>query len=509
MAEKSLSIEGLVSLAEEDLQFWHDNNGDAYCAIPVNDDFSLDYKLKSAETLNWLRKHSFEKWKQYPTKLQIQQVVESLEAQAQSGPALPTAIRVARHEKTIYIDLMRGAEGFVAITEEGWELTTDCPIRFLRKPGMKRLPLPVYTQGKSDPFWDLLNLSSDDKKLSKAFAIGALIPDIPYPVLIFTGEQGSSKSTTAKAIRYIVDPHEQLLRSFPSSERDYAIMAKNNWIVGLDNLSRLTIGQQDVLCRCSTGAGFATRKLYVDDDEIMITVQRPQIVTAIDIDLRDDLRDRSLLIEMDPLSQDKRVPERVFWEEVEKCKNITFSHLLDAVAESLKKDAVPKDTELPRMADFSINIIACESKLGWESGTFLRIYGDNRRASTEHLISGNLLAQLIRKIPSKYLPFEQTPSQLLTYLKEQAEQEQYRLPKDPRSLSIELKRLAPALRESGIDIFFSRGKERKIRVSSIERQSEKPDDDAQNQADIETAPEPGPGIIDRMSRKSSKKREKE
>jgi hypothetical protein len=69
--------------------------------------------------------------------------------------------------------------------------------------------------------------SEEDWVLLASWAVAALRPSGPYPILALHGEQGSSKSTTARLLCSLIDPNEAALRSEPRGERDLMIAATN------------------------------------------------------------------------------------------------------------------------------------------------------------------------------------------------------------------------------------------------------------------------------------------
>ena len=80
--------------------------------------------------------------------------------------------------------------------------------------------------------------------------------------MALNGEQGSGKTTAAKMVRSLIDPHVAPLRGPPRDLRDLAIAAFNQYVLAFDNLSGISADLADALCRLSTGGGFATRMLY-------------------------------------------------------------------------------------------------------------------------------------------------------------------------------------------------------------------------------------------------------
>ena len=67
----------------------------------------------------------------------------------------------------------------------------------------------------------------------------------------------------------------------PRDEHSIALAAKNSRVLAIDNLSHLSGDQSDSLCRISTGGGLSARKLYTDEDEVLIQYCRPIILNGI------------------------------------------------------------------------------------------------------------------------------------------------------------------------------------------------------------------------------------
>jgi hypothetical protein len=185
------------------------------------------------------------------------------------------------------------------------------------------------------------------------------------------------------------------------------IAAKNGWVVALDNLSGLSPWLSDALCRIATGGGFATRELYSDTDEILIDVQRPIILNGIDdIATRQDLIDRSLIINLEPIPEDKRKPEAEFWQSFNAKKPAILGALLDRLSRALRQLPSTHLKTLPRMADFAVWATAAEPIE--EKGTFMRAYQDNRQSAIESGLEGSPVATVLREVLDKTPQLEGT-----------------------------------------------------------------------------------------------------
>lgn len=178
-----------------------------------------------------------------------------LEARAcASGSVRPVFMRVAEHERNIYLDLADRAWRAVEITPDGWRVIDAPPVRFRRPAGMR--PLPVRERGGSiDLLRRFLNVGSDnDFRLAVAWVLAALSGRGPYTVLALAGEQGSAKSTAAAALRALTDPNSAPIRSLPREERDLFIAATNSHVLAFDNVSGLPGWLSDALCRLPPAA---------------------------------------------------------------------------------------------------------------------------------------------------------------------------------------------------------------------------------------------------------------
>ena len=76
-----------------------------------------------------------------------------------------------------------------------------------------------------------------------------------------------------------------------------------------------------------------------------------------------------------------------------------FGAMLTAASQGLKRLPEVKRIKhaLPRLADFARWMMAVETALGWESGTFMRMMTRNEDDSNESVVAGSLVAETVRK----------------------------------------------------------------------------------------------------------------
>jgi hypothetical protein len=266
----------------------------------------------------------------------------------------------------------------------------------------------------------------------------------------------------------LIDPSKALLKSLPTNERDLVITAKNNWILAFDNLSGLKPGTSDALCRLSSGGGFAIRELYTNDDEMVFDSQRAQILNGIDdIATRADLRDRSLLINLPVISKEQRKDEQSILNEFNEASPSILGGLLDGLSAALKNIKSVKLENLPRMADFAKWVTAAEPGLGWESESFMVSYQKNRSSAIEIGLDNDPLAQAVIALIQDAGFWIGTSTELLEALELKVPEKIIRSkywPQAANQLSKRLNRLAPVLREVGVnlELGINEGKRRRL-----------------------------------------------
>jgi hypothetical protein len=246
------------------------------------------------------------------------------------------------------------------------------------------------------------------------------------------------------------------------------IAANNSWVIAFDNLSRIDSWLSDALCRVSTGGGFATRELYTDQDEIILDSQRPALLTSIDeVAARSDLLDRCLIVSLSCIPEDRRRSEAELIEEYGRTRPCGFGALLDAVVVALNRLPTIKPEKLPRMADFALWATAAETAFGWPEGTFLTAYQGNRDSANDVALDASPIARPLLELMEEKRDWLGTLTELLAALEDRVSDTTKKLrdwPKNGRSLSSHLKRVAPNLRVCGWGVSFDRSAKQRLCV---------------------------------------------
>lgn len=454
--KKPTQSELLIGYAEE-AELFHDATGDGYATVEVDGHWET-WALRGERFRRYLVRRYYRDTGKAPSSQALAEAKDTIAAMAAfDGPEEGVSVRVAKHGDEVYVDLCNEQWEAAEVTSSGWRVVPswEIPVRFVRKDNAAELPRPEKG-GSLRLLKRFLNVKTEeDFCLVVAWLIGAYNPDGPYPLLVLQGEQGSGKSTAVRVVRSVTDPAVEPLRAPPRDERDLAIAASGNWTLALDNLSGLRPGLSDALCRLSTGGGFATRELYSDDREVIFSQKRPVLLNGIDsLAVAGDLRDRSLVIELPPIAGSGKRTEREFYAELEHARPLLLGAILDATSAAIRNlDRVDLE-ELPRMADFAAWVTAAEEALPWEPGAFMGAYGGNRSEANERALGDDPVAVAIRRLLADLDEWSGTSTELLAELREHVDEPVTRAkawPAAPNSLSNKLKRIAPALREAGVE----------------------------------------------------------
>lgn len=391
----------------------------------------------------------------------VSEAIETLRALTMNASIVrPVAFRVGEHAGRVFLDLGDSTWRVVQIGADGWEIVEakDSAVRFRRSSTMRPLPEPVRG-GSVDDLRRFLNTGPDEWRwhLMVSWLLFCFHPGGRFPPLVLQGEQGSAKSTTARVLRALIDPSQAELRMAPKDDDTLLIATRGSWVLAYDNLSGMPAWLSDALCCLATGTAFTKRTHYTNEGEHVIEAMRPVIVNGIDdMTARPDFASRAMAIELPPLADDLRREEQHFWAEFAAAQ----PHLLGALCSTVSEILAVRDgvqlASPPRMADFARWGVAAERVLGWKPGSFLAAYRESQEASAAVALEAELVALAMQKFMSALDldEYRATATVLLPRLAAQLTDEQTRSRKWPinaSKLGNDLRRLAPTLRQYGVD----------------------------------------------------------
>lgn len=450
--ESKVSQSGRILEITKQVEFFVNQEEEPFACIKING-CQENCPVDSKTFKEWVRKTYYETFKEVPNENALTDALGTLAGKAKyEGEKKQVFIRRAELDDAIFLDLANDKRQVVKITENGWEIISDCPIKFRRVGTQKPLPLPEKG-GSLQEVDQFLNVRKEDLALVKAWLVTALRTNIPYPILIFSGQMNCGKSTSAKVICELIDPNLGELLSNVKNDENLFIAANNRVIVPLDNISFVSESLSDMLCGISTGSSFTKRKNYSDTNEIILKAKNPILITGIgDIATREDFLSRCVILDL-PVLQ-RRIDDSTFWADFYKALPRIFGALLDTVSESLKevKFVKAEDTDL-RMLDFARLGTSIEKCLALSEGKFIQIYRENYKNVKRLILDSNITVTLLMKFMNDKPEWLGTATELYDHLNKLTNYlNQKRFPKSPIGLSNTLERLGKNLLTEGIDI---------------------------------------------------------
>lgn len=458
--KKKSQVTLLIELAAR-WETFHDADDDAYAVIETGDARQV-HPIRSRAYRRLLSRDFLELTGKGCNGNSISDALATIEARAihhaeRRDVYLRTAHIRFSHAATSKIILDIGDESWsvIEVTGDGWRVLDRSPVEFIRKGGVAPLPRPERG-GSISELDRFLNVDPPQMRLAIGWILRALSGVGPYPVMVLQGEHGTGKSTATRVLRAFTDPSTVPLRAPPRDVSDLLVSAGNNHVVALDNLSGLNNELSDCLCRFATGGGLDKRKLFTDQEQILVDIQRPVIVNGIDdIATRPDLLSRAIVLILPVIDSRVIKSDEGFRREFDEAKPRIFGAILDALSCALRRVDTVRIERKPRMVDFALWATAAEPALGWADGAFMDAYDDMHRTAIIDGIDaspvGSTLVEYLRSI-EPVDTWSPSPTHLFETLTERAglRSKQKSWPHSPRGMGNILRRLAPSLRALGI-----------------------------------------------------------
>lgn len=382
----------------------------------------------------------------------------TLEWGARRNAVTPVHMRIADHEGKIYLDCADEESRVVVIHGGRWDVADgDVPVVFRRSTFSLPYPVPEVV-GDLDLLWNHLNVDPDDRPLVLGWVVSALIlENVPHPVLYLGGEHGTAKTSAARVLQSLVDPTTADTRNLPSDEGAWVATVRQGWALTFDNLSELSKGMNDGLCKLSTGDTIVRRVLYTTDDASATKAYRPLIITAINLTgVQPDLEDRMVRIELSAIPPSKRRLKKEVEASWERDRSRVLSGLLDLAAKvhhRLPDVVMPEG--FSRMADFHQVVSAIDDVQGTS--------GADRYQDAAVRAARDTLAEypLARAIVNGRRDFEATTAgqilNTMAFAKGDG-REGWGWPENARAASNQLRDAAPSMRKLGWTVEDDKGK---------------------------------------------------
>jgi hypothetical protein len=395
---------------------------------------------------------------------QLKEYQNKFESLAWEGKPRRVDRRASWDENGLWIDLAQegGRALHLGWGPEGWrwETTDDPPCVFRQTPDQLPLPEPDFA-GRREDVLDLLpELPSEEDRLLVPAWMASVFLAHPKPVLLLEGPPGSGKTSAARAIKGLLDPsHPELLGL--NGRADWDITFANHAVVGLDNLGPLAKAQEDFLCKVVTGGGISRRKLYQDRQEVVWSLMRPVLITAVATPTRAaDLIDRIYRVPLGPLAEGRRRTLADLDRAFQNSRARAVGAVLNALRDALNLLSSVSDTGLGRLADWHHFLRAVAVAWGLGQAAADRAYRTLEARQKLAALHDPLILTL-RALARRRGKWEGTYRDLLEALDATAEQEHVQRsracwPESPVALGQYLKRHGPVLARLGVMLEFLR-----------------------------------------------------
>lgn len=390
-----LPTDELVRSIVESNKLFRDQFGEAYVAIGGSGANIM--RINSQEFAGWLNAYAYRKYHAILKNNQATDIKRALDGLALFGNDNEICLepRLRKIDGQIWYDLGKGA---VCISSDGWKIVDEPPILFRRYNHQKPQVEPAKG-GDIQLFRKFTNITDDsDWNLFLAFAVATLVPDIPKPVLVINGSQGAGKSTPMRMLKELADPSQLVSAGKITGETELARLANRHTLLFFDNLSFLEKDNSDVLCRLITGDGFSKRRLYSDDDEVIYNFKRPLMMNGINNFITQaDLLDRALILNVERISEEKRLTELELWSKFERERPLILGAMFTALSKAMQIFPKTPTTGLPRMADFGrwgCAIYSAINNRPFEE--FQTILSSNKKRQVEESVEADPVAKLIK-----------------------------------------------------------------------------------------------------------------
>ena len=298
----------LIELAESNTElFFKDQYDIPYAKVKVGNHHEI-FPIKSRKFEHYITKLCFDQsnGQQIPTQEVLNNSIRVLHAKTEFGDQKRTIhLRSAWGPNgEICYDLTDEKWRQIKISKDRWQIlkSVDSELLFTRFNQVAQLdPDRDYPPDIFDKYLNLMNISDPQHRLLlKVITICSFIPNIPHPICIPYGEQGSCKSTFCEFQKRLIDPSKINLLTVPKDKSEFVQQLHHHYLVAYDNVSYLPPWFSDEVCKAVTGVGNSKRKLYSDDEDVIINYKRCIIINGINNYLTEpDALDRSILIELE------------------------------------------------------------------------------------------------------------------------------------------------------------------------------------------------------------------
>jgi hypothetical protein len=399
----------VLKIADDNVKKYFKNHlNKPYVCVEIDGHYE-NWEVNSKKFEDFLRIEYYKRARKTPTR--IKDAIRLLDATASRKDVIRLYNRVGIADNSIYYDLLSSDWKYIKIDQGKWEIidNKNAPILFNRYSHQLPQVIPLKEgehNAKSLLEYVNLNPESDEALLLLVYIASCFIPNIPHPILMVRGEHGSAKSSLFKMIQKIIDPTITDLIQLPAKEEELIQKVSHDWLTMYDNVSIIKEDISNILCRVATGGSSSKRKIYSVDDDFISKFKGCVALnsTGFKNNVKPDLLDRALLIELERITSINRMTEQELINGFEEDFNGIFTGFLNAVAEAMRLIDDIKITGSPRMADFYKWGTALALALGYDAGDFKNAYYKNiMKTQNINILDNPLFNSVVKFIENEYI----------------------------------------------------------------------------------------------------------
>lgn len=360
--------------------------------------------------------------------------------------------RIANNDKKIVYFLADDDWRYVEVTKNSCNIVTTSDFLFVKKANMSEQAEPKFND-KTDKLKKYVNLQDNSYLLFKINLIQEFFVKSSHYVSVISSPYGSGKSTFTKIWRTIIDPANAEVSILSNNPEDFKVQLANNIVITLDNTRKLKNEFSDLICGAVTGTSFSKRTLYTNSEETILRLKNIFIINGIDaIPRNQDLISRSLLFELNPIPDAKRITESQQWETF----NADLPYILGDIFNTLSKALQILETltlkSSGRMVDATLEMLAIAIAMGISEDEFYEILKENQQRLSLVCSKHNEFVSAIEDYFESLSRFkiEGKVSDIYRLIKDFKKGDTKYFPKSPSAFSRKMKTEESALKASGI-----------------------------------------------------------
>lgn len=446
----------LSLVRKENIEAFLNENNDVFVVIPINN-HKETLSIDSHDFSLWLQQLFYKANHKTIRNESLKQAISILSAEVLFGEKdyITLYNRVGKHQNEFWYDLTNPEWEAVKISKSGWSVTNETSKIFCRYRHQKEQVTP-QPNGDIKNIFEYINMSKY-KTLFLCWLVSCFVPDIPHPMPIFYGEKGAAKSTTCTLLKRLIDPSALETLQLSKDERTLIINLQQHYFLPFDNVSTISNDVSDILCRAITGSAVQQRKLFTNGEDYIFTFKRCLSVNGINnVANRADLLDRSIMFELERVSEENRKELGKVYESFEQARPELLGAIFNILSKAMEIYPNVMLDKLPRMADFCRWGYAIAEAIDGHGETFLKEYSDNQGIQNTEAINADSVAFLIVELMRNSLEWKGRISELLVNLQELAQNHGIQsnsksLPNAPNALSRRIKSVKSNLETVGIE----------------------------------------------------------